>query len=225
MRAVLVISPHLDDAALGAGQFIGGRPDCIVATVLAGIPSVRSVLTNYDAKCGFTSAADAIEARRAEDLEAMSVLQAKARHLDFVDSQYGGRLKTAALIKQLSELISEIDPEFVLAPLGLIHPDHVAVREAVLEILTNLETPVWLFEDLPARVQYPEAVARALNELRDRGYETELGFIGTGPTATKMDALWAYRSQIGLPEFENRHELLVGERFRKISKAVVEEAP
>ena len=138
-----------------------------------------------------TSAADAIEARRAEDLEAMSVLQAKARHLDFVDSQYGGKLKTAALVKQLSELISEIDPEFVLAPLGLIHPDHVAVREAVLEILTNLETPVWLFEDLPARVQYPEAVAQALNELRDRGYETELGFIGTGPAATKMDALWA----------------------------------
>jgi LmbE family N-acetylglucosaminyl deacetylase len=155
MRAVLVISPHLDDAALGAGQFIGGRPDCIVATVLAGIPSARSVLTNYDAKCGFTSAADAIEARRAEDLEAMSVLQAKTRHLDFVDSQYGGKLKTAALVKQLSELISEVDPEFVLAPLGLIHPDHVAVREAVLEILTNLETPVWLFEDLPARVQYP----------------------------------------------------------------------
>jgi hypothetical protein len=67
-------------------------------------------------------------------------------------------------------------------------------------------------------------VARALNELRDRGYETELGFIGTGPVATKMDALWAYRSQIGLPEFQNRHELLVGERFWKISKAVVEEA-
>ena len=66
-------------------------------------------------------------------------------------------------------------------------------------------------------------MARALNELMDRGYETELGFIGTGPVATK-DAVWAYRSQIGLPEFENRHELLVGERFWKISKAVVEEA-
>jgi LmbE family N-acetylglucosaminyl deacetylase len=224
MRAALVVSPHLDDAALGAGQFIAGRPDCVVVTVFAGIPPAKSVLTAYDVKCGFTSAAEAIEARRAEDLEAMSVLQAKAKHLDFVDSQYGGKLKTAALVKQLSELISEIDPEFVLAPLGLIHPDHVAVRQAVLEILTNLEMAVWLFEDLPARVQSPEAVVQALKELRNRGYETELGFIGTGPTATKMDALWAYRSQIGLPEFRNRHELLVEERFWKISEAVVEEA-
>jgi hypothetical protein len=29
---------------------------------------------------------------------------------------------------------------------------------------------------------------------------------------------------MGLPEFENRHEVLVGERLWKISKAVVEEA-
>jgi LmbE family N-acetylglucosaminyl deacetylase len=220
MRAALVISAHLDDAVLSAGQFIAGRPDCVVATVLAGTPPTKSVLTNYDAVTGFKSAAEAMEARRAEDLEALSVLQAKAKHLGLVDSQYGGKIKPTALIRQFGELIEELDPEFVLAPLGLVHPDHVDVREAVIEAMSACETPLWLYEDLPARVQHPESVEEALDGLRDKGYELELGFIGTGPIATKMDALWAYRSQMSLPEFANRHELLVSERFWKISKAV-----
>jgi LmbE family N-acetylglucosaminyl deacetylase len=177
----LILSPHLDDALLSAGQFIGGRPDCVVATVLAGTPPTQAVLTSYDDKCGFKSAAEAMEARRAEDLEAMSVLQAKAKHLDFVDSQYGGKLKVTALVKQLGELIDELDPEFVVGPLGLVHSDHEMVRDAVLEASTEAARPVWLYEDLPYRVAAPEAVPAALDALRGRAYELQLGFIGTGP--------------------------------------------
>jgi hypothetical protein len=61
MRAVLAVSAHLDDAVLSAGQFIAGRPDCVIATVLAGTPSTKAVLTAYDAKTGFNSAAEAVE--------------------------------------------------------------------------------------------------------------------------------------------------------------------
>jgi LmbE family N-acetylglucosaminyl deacetylase len=187
VKAALVISPHLDDAILGAGQFIAGRPDCVVATVFAGIPPAKSVLTAYDLKCGFSSAAEATDARRAEDLEAMSVLHAKGRHLDFVDSQYGGKLKMAALVQQLGALIDELGPEFVLAPLGLVHPDHEAVRDAALEAMGDRETPLWLHEDLPARVQHPESVNKTVENLASRGISLELGFIGTGPIARKMD--------------------------------------
>jgi hypothetical protein len=59
-----------------------------------------------------------------------------------------------------------------------------------------------------------------VGNLAKRGISLELGFIGTGLVATKMDALWCYRSQMGLPEFANRHEVLVGERFWRVSKAV-----
>jgi LmbE family N-acetylglucosaminyl deacetylase len=220
MRAVCVISAHLDDACLGAGQFIAGRPDCVVATVFAGPPPQSSVLTAYDAKTGFKSAAEATEARRAEDLEAMSVLQAKAVHLDFIDSQYGGKLKVTTLVKQLGELVDALDPEFVVGPLGLVHSDHEMVRDAVLEVTSEATRPVWLYEDLPYRVAAPEAVPAALDVLRGRGYELQLGFIGTGPIDKKMDALWCYRSQMGLPDFENRHCLLVPERFWELRTKV-----
>jgi LmbE family N-acetylglucosaminyl deacetylase len=143
--------------------------------------------------------------------------------MDFVDSQYGGKLKTPTFIKQIGDLIDELDPEFVLAPLGLVHPDHVAVREAVLEAMRDRELPLWCYEDLPARVQHPGSVVEALNELTAAGYESESGFIGTGSIAKKMDALWCYRSQLGLPEFENRHSFLVPERFWRVSKAVTPE--
>jgi len=165
-----------------------------------------------------------MEARRAEDLEAMSVLQARAVHLDFVDSQYGGNLKASGLVKRLQELIDETHPEFVVGPLGLVHSDHEAVRDALLEAAKDATRPVWLYEDLPYRVAAPESVPVALDALRGHGYELELGFIGTGPIATKMDALFCYRSQLQLPEFENRHEFLVSERFWHVSKAVTPEA-
>jgi LmbE family N-acetylglucosaminyl deacetylase len=223
MRAVLVASAHLDDAALSCGQFLAGRPEVTVATVFTGTPSTKSVLTAYDAKTGFKSADEAMGVRRAEDIEAMSVLQAKAFHLDFVDSQYGGKLKISALAKQLRLLIDDLDPEFVVGPLGLIHSDHAAVREAVLEAIGDSTKPLWLYEDLPYRVQHPEAVPMAFDALRSRGYDLELGFIGTGPIHRKLDALWCYRSQMGLPEFANCHELLVGERFWKASMAVTPE--
>jgi LmbE family N-acetylglucosaminyl deacetylase len=217
------MSSHLDDAVLGAGQFIAGRPDCVVATVFAGTPSKRSLVTPYDAACGFNSSMEAIESRRFEDYEAMSVLQADSVHLDFLDSQYGERFNFEAAVERLGKLIGDIDPEFVVAPLGLVHPDHVAVRNVVLVAMRGRKMPLWLMEDLPARVQHPESVPEALDALKAHGYELELGFIGTGPLASKMDALWSYRSQMHLPEFENRHELLVGERFWRVSKAVTPE--
>jgi LmbE family N-acetylglucosaminyl deacetylase len=218
MRIILAVSSHLDDAVLSAGQFIGGRPDAVVATVFAGTPDTHTVLTSYDVSCGFKTAQEAMESRRQEDIEALSVLGATHRHLDFLDSQYGFKLGTAELVKQLKTLIKELDPEFVLANLGCAHPDHIAVRKAVLEATRDSTVPVWLYEDLPARVLWPESVTEALDALHKDGYSTDLGFIGTGSAALKMNALWAYRSQLLLPEFENRHCLLVPERFWEVKR-------
>jgi LmbE family N-acetylglucosaminyl deacetylase len=222
VRKCLLFSPHADDAVLSCGQFIGGRPDTVVVTVFMGYPPEDVTLTSYDRSTGFSTSQDAVSVRRAEDTEALAYLKATAIHLEHLDSQYGDQDR-ASIVADINRLIDEIDPELVLAPLGLKHPDHIEVRSAVLEAMGGRETPLWLYEDLPARVLWPECVTEALDALHLFGYSTELGFVGTGSMADKCSALWAYKSQMILPEFENRHAMLVPERFWKVAKAATPE--
>jgi hypothetical protein len=72
------------------------------------------------------------------------------------------------------------------------------------------------YEDLPNSVLHPEALTEALDAIRGSRYSTEFGFIGTGSEADKLNAIWSYRSQMKLPDFANRHCLLVPERFRLV---------
>lgn len=219
MRRVLVLSPHLDDAALSAGQFLAGRPDTVVTTIFAGVPRGSAVTTVYDAKCGFRSADEALKARKLEDQEAMAILGSTSNHLGFIDSQYGRLAEVESLAKAIGHEIEDNDPEYVVGPLGLVHQDHELLRQALLKATEDLELPVWLYEDLPSRVTAPESVTQALADIQDDGYDIELGFIGTGPLDKKMTALWCYRSQMQLPEFENTHILLVPERFWNVRRA------
>lgn len=211
MNPVLVISPHFDDAVLSTGQFLAGRPDTVVATVFTAPPKNAGVVTAYDAKCGLTDAGQAVTVRRAEDAAALALLRAEQSCWGFVDYQYGEPVDVKALSVRIVQ--EACAAEFVLAPLGLIHPDHVAVRQAVLDAKPRLRVPLWLYEELPARITYPEHVADALKAVQARGFAPRLGSIGTGPLDRKLAALWCYRSQIHLPEFANIHDVLVGERF------------
>jgi hypothetical protein len=62
----------------------------------------------------------------------------------------------------------------------------------------------------------PESVYKALDALSDEGYALTEAFIGTGPLAAKLEALFSYRSQ--LPLFENHHEYLVRELVWRIER-------
>jgi LmbE family N-acetylglucosaminyl deacetylase len=222
VRRVCVISTHADDAVLSCGQFIAGRSDTTVVTVLAGFPPDSVTVTDYDTLCGFSTSKDAIAVRRAEDREALAYLKATPVHLEHLDSQYGAQDRKA-IAADIKRLVDEGDYELVVAGLGLRHPDHELVREAVIDALQDVAVPLWLYEDLPARVTAPETVPAAVAAIHKRGLTTELGFIGTGSLADKCLALWSYRSQMGLPDFANRHHMLVEERFWRVSKAVTPE--
>jgi LmbE family N-acetylglucosaminyl deacetylase len=221
VRAALVISPHLDDAALSCGQFLAGRPDAVVVTVFAGIPKAKTTLTSYDRDSGFRSSHQAMESRRAEDREALAVLGAMPVHLGFTDHQYGQPMDRGQVAAAVAAQVVKHNPELVVAPLGLGHPDHELVREATLDVLREDPVPLWLFEDTPTCVLHPELVPPALGEVAARGLTAEPGFIGDGPLAQKMAALWCYRSQ--LPMFDNHHTLLCPERFWHVTKAVTPE--
>lgn len=209
MKKVLVISTHLDDAILSAGQFIAGRGGNVdVLTVFSGIPMKKKLLTQYDKSCGFKNSKDAMVVRRQEDMEACAILNARPLHTKYLDSQYTDNFATE-WIADLLELVAICKYEMILAPLGLRHPDHIDVANNVSMLgLDNL----YFYEDLPHRVTNPELVFERLDH-----FELERNkpvFLGDGPIADKVRALWCYKSQMGRGDL-NPYNLFVTERFWK----------
>lgn len=208
MKRVLLLSPHLDDAVLSAGQFIAGRGGYAdVLTVFSGIPMQgKKYVTDYDRSCGFRTSKDAMVVRRQEDTEALAILNARPIYTDRLDSQYKGQNQVnKPLINILQSAIKLHNYEMILAPLGLIHPDHVVIANELMKLgLPNL----YLWEDIPARVTHPEEVVKRLEKFPN----AKLTFIGDGPIADKVRALFCYRSQIGRGDL-TPYNLYVPERF------------
>lgn len=193
MRKVLVVSPHFDDAVLSAGQFLAGRPHADVVTVFGGYPENAAELsTPYDLNCGFNNALDAVSIRRIEDDTALGLLNCNSLYFEFVDEQYREEEANKSLIKkELMKLINKNEYEFIIGPVGLGHPDHQVVSEVVRSL--DVKLPIFLYEDLPLRVVYPELMFEAMNKLnlKKRAYP------GDGEIAKKIRALSCYESQIG----------------------------
>lgn len=89
---IVVLSPHLDDAALSVGAAIAALVDAdrsvVVVTVFAGDPSRATRPSPWDARRATLDASDVFQARRNEDAEAMDVLGAQSVWLPFDDSGY-----------------------------------------------------------------------------------------------------------------------------------------
>lgn len=213
MRA-LIISPHLDDAALSCGQLMAGRKGVTVATVFTGTPTDPAQSTTYDRHSGFNSAGEAMQARRAEDVQALDILGARAHHLGFIDDQYGQPAGEWDIVHALADLAAKVEPSMIVGPVGLAHPDHHTVRRA-FEKLIHPGVEAWAYEDMPSRVLFPEEVPDALAWWRGMGHKPELGFIGTGPESVKVQAVRAYRSQEwSLRQY--RHCYLAPERYWRL---------
>lgn len=211
MQKVLLISPHFDDAVLSAGQFMAGRPDVEVMTIFAGFPKDIE-LSEYDKKCGFKTSKDAVAVRRFEDREATAMLNATFIHCKFPDGQYNEAVEDDRIAKVILKQISKEDYEFIVAPLGLGHPDHLKVANIVrkLEKKDKIELPCYYWEDMPLRVIEPELVPARLKEMKLK----ELTKIGDGEMAKKIRALTCYKSQIGTGILDP-YVMYVPERFWK----------
>jgi LmbE family N-acetylglucosaminyl deacetylase len=143
-----VVSPHLDDAVLSCGELLATHPGASVITVFAGAPRDGDVLTGWDAACGFTSARQAMAERRAEDSAAMELLRARARWLEFRDSQYGAAPAVADVTVALHAVLRDTQADTVLVPFGLFHGDHDLAHRAALRALEEGGALQWLaYED------------------------------------------------------------------------------
>lgn len=223
MDPLLIVSPHMDDAVLSAGQFMAGRPDITVATVFTGIPKRQRTLTTYDKNCGFTSARHAIEVRKRENFKALLATDAQTPvYFDLLDSQYEPRttpdkfVETAdAITSLLLHLNTELRPQQVVGPVGIKHPDHQVCAVAFSNfLLAAPEVEGWLYEDLPGRVLYPIETMQQLQGWAIRFPDMTEDFIGTGDRATKKAAVECYGSQLWALD---EPTYLVPERFWRLN--------
>lgn len=153
---LLVISPHLDDAVLSCGRLLAANPGAVVLTVLAGRP-LDDRFVDWDRRGGFHPGDDVMGRRRREDRRALRLLRARPVWLDFRDDVYRDEPFDAAAVRsEVSDVVESLDPALVALPLGIRHPDHVAVADALRDTLPGRR--VRLYAEQPYAKDFADLV-------------------------------------------------------------------
>jgi LmbE family N-acetylglucosaminyl deacetylase len=152
---LVVVSTHLDDAVLSAAVQLM-RPGVTIVTACSGEPSDAAPLGEWDRLTGAASAASRVRERYAEDDAALATFDVQTIvRLGFPDGQHlppGGTATHLGLVRTLREELAGVDE--VWAPAGIgCHPDHLAVRDAVLSAVFP-DVVVHLYADVPYSLRY-----------------------------------------------------------------------
>jgi len=152
LARLVVVSPHLDDAVLGASGVLAAAPAPTVVTLYAGAPDpAPDPPTPWDALGGFGPGDDVVACRREEDRAGLAELGATPRWLDLLDHQYrdeAARVPPAAVADVLEPVLRDLEPTAMLVPFGLANPDHEDAHEAALLVRERMPEPAWLcYED------------------------------------------------------------------------------
>lgn len=137
---VVVVSPHLDDAALSLGATVArsarAGADVVVATVFAGDTASEAPAGDWDGRCGFATLGEAAAARRVEDERACAALGATPVWLSFSDEQYAPE-SDDAIWDALAPIVGDAD--VVLVPGSpLANADHMRLTAL---LVPRLATP------------------------------------------------------------------------------------
>jgi LmbE family N-acetylglucosaminyl deacetylase len=222
----LLVSTHLDDAALSCSYFIKQNPDITVVTALAGAPD-RYTINDWNSQTtGKVFAPDAIELRRQEDAAAMRYLGAKAIWLDFWDAIYldgDNGSQHQLLSAALSDIIIAQQPKTLLVPLGVYHSDHIDVANACKSLIGSVPTS-YIYLDLAYGIAYPYLVNDRLQQLQAEGFTLEATDLSTPTGNIKEQAFAYYSSQYHITKdgFNNNNlaydeSLVIPERFWKVT--------
>jgi len=208
LRRLVVVSPHFDDAAMGAGHLVASYPGTAVVTVMAGRPPAYPPEPSpWDALGGFTAGDDVVAVRREEDRHAMEVLGAVPVWLDFPDHQYVApedRPTAAQIAPVLQGSLVDLDPSAVLFPMGLGNPDHDVTHEACLLVRRELGDVAWFCYEDHGYKHIPGLLAwRVARLLRRQPWPTPAIIPHTEDEERKRRAIWCYTSQIAPLEREH----------------------
>ncbi len=203
LESIVVVSPHLDDAALGAAHLIISYPGTTVVTVHAGRPAAYpDEVTEWDALGGFERGDDVVGARHEEDRAAMESMGASPVWLDFVDGQYladGDRPSAADIAADLKTAIESANPTAVFLPMGIAHPDHMITHDAGLLVRaeTNEDVSWFCYEDHGYK-HLPGMMAWRVSRLFRSGVWPTPSIVPVEvDMAAKRAAIDCYKSQLG----------------------------
>jgi LmbE family N-acetylglucosaminyl deacetylase len=199
-RSALVIAPHPDDETLGCGARIrraraAGHAVTIVV-VGDGSGSHGSVGVDHES----------LRQRRTGELAdacaRLGVARDHVHQLGYPDDGLADHLDD--IVADLARVLREVGPDDVYVTCAdEQHPDHAAAAHAAATAVAQcepaprlLEYPIWLWSDWPVsrRFRNGSGLARWLQTLLTRSVEVvQVGDV----RASKLDALSAYRSQLG----------------------------
>lgn len=210
-RVAMVVMAHPDDAEFGCGG-------AVAAWVREGWTVHYVVCTDASAgggdgatECGPEARAKITATRKAEQRAAADVLGVS--DVVFLDYPDGLLQPTIELRKQLVALLRRYRPTRVVCQsperswqpqlmIGRYHPDHLAAGTATLAAIYPASQNPWDFPELLAEGLPPHRVREILvMGTPNDNYAVDI----TATFATKMDALRAHASQVGMSaELEER---------------------
>lgn len=207
LQRIVVLSPHFDDAAMGAGLLLlrhAGTSETTVVTVFGGRPpAYPEEPTEWDALGGFKAGEDVVALRREEDRAAMEVLGAEPVWLEFADYQYLAseeRATAEEMAPVVEAAVMARRPTAVFFPMGLANPDHVATHDAALLVRERHPEVSWFCYEDQGYKHIPGLLAwRVAKLFRSLVWPTPAAVptaSGTDALARKREAIWCYKSQI-----------------------------
>jgi LmbE family N-acetylglucosaminyl deacetylase len=212
---IIYLSPHLDDAVLSAGGLIYEQThsghEVEIWTFMCGFPPAgesSAFAQSLHEEWGFSSAQEAVQLRRAENINAAKIVGAKAVHFDFLDCIYrrgknGEWLYTESVFGPPldaesdlpAEIAGEIFPrlkpdDMLVCQLGIgRHVDHVTIRKAA-ELLGR---PLVYDADMPYLLKNREE----LNP-KTAGMKEKVFTVSEAGLKSWQDAIAAYASQVDM---------------------------
>ena len=104
--AIVILSPHLDDAVLSCWHVLTQPGEVEVVTVFAGVPRGLTAPAWWDQYTGAADSAARVRERIEEDRRALAVAGRAATNLGFLDEQYrNGAPDLAPLTEQIEPLL------------------------------------------------------------------------------------------------------------------------
>ncbi len=202
---IVVVSPHFDDAILGAAHLLATYRGSTVITVLGGRPSeYPPEVTDWDACGGFVTGDDVVAARREEDRAAMDFVGATPVWLEFADHQYlakEDRPTATDVAPVLASALTAAKPTAVFLPMGLANPDHVVTHDAGLMARSTLVEsgggPAWFCYEDHGYKHIPGILAWRVAKLFKSGLWPTPAVVAIEPDMDhKRAAIAFYKSQV-----------------------------